>query len=663
MSLRNIVYIGLLLIIAFLSGGCSCDDNTTLGSISPDIKVLDETKTKEVTEISFGKVAKLYKKDIIIYISNTVQKSRALEVSEILFVDESGRPAPDGIFKVDRSILKVENGKPEMVTVSFVPADIIIYKYYVLIKSNAQTLSKRELKIPVSGEGMLPKMSLDKTELDFGNVWVNFTQTRDFVISNWTGTGAGPLSIYKFEFSNDIDSFSITQPDIRNLPIVVKAGESVTVTVSFIPLQVRDYAAILTMHTDDPENRMAKVNLKGKGIEQPKNEPPIAKIYAKVNGNWVECSESQPVELAVPGEIELSGHFSTDPNDDPIIGFQWNVAKDESNKEIIPEGSDYCFDCALGRNTHFKDSRKEITKFFGDIVGDYKVKLVVKDATTLESSPAFCTINGYAAQALHIELRWNTPLTDLDLHLINKSAISYEPYGSDGMFSCPCDCYTGNRNPDWGIPIPYKNICGSTDAGGPDDDIEGFPSVDTGSDEFCCLNPYGNSCDPECIPNYGADAVCIASNDAGESYLTKDPTCYKGGKKCVLTCEEDTENPDYKAAKEDNPTLDIDDVEGFGPENINIVSPSEGNYMITVYYFNDQGIGSTDAWVKVYINGINKPEWNFGPFKLERSKQAWDVAIIQWPKKGSANEVIVQPLKPWSLRTVNKCIGCTCRLR
>ncbi len=655
------LYFLVLLVLSLLFIRCSCDDETSIGSISPDIKVLDETKSREVTELLFGKVAKLFKKDITVYISNTVQKSRELEVSEILFVDDKGNPAPSGLFKSDKSTLKVSNGKPEAVVISFTPADIVIYKYFVLIKSNAQTLSKRELKIPVSGEGMLPKMSLDKNELDFGNVWVTYTQTRDFVVSNWNGTGAGPLSIYKFEFSNDPDSFAITQPDIRELPVVVKAGESLTVTVSFIPQQIREYAGILTLHTDDPENREAKINLKGRGIEQPKNEPPVAKIYAKVKGNWVECNENNPVQLAVPGEIELSGKFSTDPNDDPIVGFQWNVAKDENSREIIPEGSDYCFDCAMGRNTHFKDSRKDITKFFGDIVGDYKVKLIVKDATSLESNPAFCPIQGYAAQALHIELRWNTPLTDMDLHLINLSAISYEPQGSDGMFSCPCDCYTGNRNPDWGSPVPYKNICGTTDAGEPGD-TEELPA-DSGDSQFCCQNPLGNTCDPECIPNYGVDAVCISSNDAGESLLTRDPACYKGGNKCVLTCEPDTDSPDYKAAVEDNPTLDIDDVEGFGPENINIVSPAEGNYKITVYYFNDQGIGSSDAWVKLYINGINKPEWIFGPFTLNKSKQAWDVAIIQWPKKGSGDTVKVVPLQPWTLRSISKCIGCTCKLR
>lgn len=639
---------------------CSCEDEVTLTSILPDIRVLDETKTRELTEIVFGKVAKLYKTDKKIYIENTIEKSKPLEISEVSFVDDNGKPAPAGIFKSDKSTLSVENKKPQMITISFTPADIVIYKYYLLMKSNARTESKRELKIPISGEGMLPKMSLDKTELDFGDVWVTYTQTRGFVVSNWNGTGAGPLSIYKFEFSNDTDSFTITQPDIRELPIVVKEGESLTVTVSFIPQQIREYASVLTLYTDDPENHEAKINLKGRGIEQPKNEPPIAKIYAKVKGDWVECNENNPVQLPVPGEIELSGKFSTDPNDDPIVGFQWNIAKDENNKEMIPDGSDYCFDCAMGRNTHFKDSRKDITKFYGDIVGDYKIKLVVRDATSLESNPAICPIQGYAAQALHIELRWNTPLTDLDLHLINQSAISYEPQGSDGMFSCPCDCYTGNRNPDWGVPIPYKDICGENDAG-QSDDVEEL-SLDYGGG-FCCQNPYGNTCDPECIPNYGADAVCISTNDAGDSFLARDPACYKGGSRCVLTCEPDVDNPDYKEAIEDNPTLDIDDVEGFGPENINIVSPAEGNYKITVYYFNDQGIGSTDAWVKLYINGINKPEWNFGPFTLNKSKQAWDVALIQWPKKGSGDSVKVVPIQPWTLRSVSKCIGCTCKLR
>lgn len=647
--------------LSFLVYGCNCSDDTSLASISPDIKVLNANKTEEVTEIIYGKVAKAYRKDFTIYIQNSVEKARDLEVSSITFVDEKGNPPPSGLFKTDKTSLRVSYTKPEPVIVSFTPLDVVIYKYFMVIKNNSLKVDRRELKIPLSGEGMLPKLSLSTNELDFGNVWVGYTQTRDFVISNWNGTGAGPLSVYKFEFSNDRDSFSITQPDVRDLPIVVKEGSSLTVTVSFMPLEIRDYGAILTLYTDDPEARTVKVNLKGKGIEVPKNEPPIAKIFAKVNNEWVECKD-EPLELAVPGEIELSGEFSTDPNDDPIRGYYWTIAKDENNKDIAPEGSDYCFDCAKGRNTHFKDSRKGITRFFGDIVGDYQVRLIVEDAIALKSAPVFCKISGYAAQALHIELRWNTPLTDLDLHLINLSAISYDPPTSDGTFTCPCDCFTGDRNPDWGIAIPYKNICGPSDVSTVYD-IEEIPYEDSGSFDVCCANPYGNSCDPECIPNYGVDATCIISNDAGESYLAKDPACYKGGNRCVLVCEPDTEDINYKVAIEDNPTLDIDDVEGFGPENINIIQPSVGNYKITVYYFNDAGIGSSDAWVKVYINGINKPEWTFGPFTLERSKQAWDVAVIQWPERGSADPVKVTPLKPWTLRDVNKCIGCTCKLR
>jgi hypothetical protein len=74
-------------------------------------------------------------------------------------------------------------------------------------------------------------------------------------------------------------------------------------------------------------------------------------------------------------------------------------------------------------------------------------------------------------------------------------------------------------------------------------------------------------------------------------------------------------------------------------------------------------VGSSDAWVKLYINGINKPEWTFGPFTLNKSKQAWDVATIQWPKKGSSDPVVVQALQIWTLKTIFKCIGCTCQLR
>jgi hypothetical protein len=50
-----------------------------------------------------------------------------------------------------------------------------------------------------------------------------------------------------------------------------------------------------------------------------------------------------------------------------------------------------------------------------------------------------------------------------------------------------------------------------------------------------------------------------------------------------------------------NPSLDIDDLSGFGPENITIEAPADGNYTVGVDFFS----GSTpcNALVKIFIGG------------------------------------------------------------
>lgn len=78
-----------------------------------------------------------------------------------------------------------------------------------------------------------------------------------------------------------------------------------------------------------------------------------------------------------------------------------------------------------------------------------------------------------------------------------------------------------------------------------------------------------------------------------------------------------------------NPTLDIDDVDGFGPENINVGAPEDGQtYRIIVHYWDDWGTGPTDAVVRIYIDGALVLERQRN---LPYTDRIWDVARIQWP--------------------------------
>jgi hypothetical protein len=77
----------------------------------------------------------------------------------------------------------------------------------------------------------------------------------------------------------------------------------------------------------------------------------------------------------------------------------------------------------------------------------------------------------------------------------------------------------------------------------------------------------------------------------------------------------------------DNPTLDIDDWSGYGPENTNIDSPADGTYDVKVHYYQDNGDGDVTATVRIWLNGEEAAEFR----KVMEYDQVWDVASITWP--------------------------------
>lgn len=84
-----------------------------------------------------------------------------------------------------------------------------------------------------------------------------------------------------------------------------------------------------------------------------------------------------------------------------------------------------------------------------------------------------------------------------------------------------------------------------------------------------------------------------------------------------------------------NPSLDIDDVDGFGPENINLDQPENSKqYRVFVHYFSDDAMGPTNATVRIYLSG----ELRYEQIKNLTNDIVWDVATIDWPT-GEINEI------------------------
>lgn len=165
--------------------------------------------------------------------------------------------------------------------------------------------------------------------------------------------------------------------------------------------------------------------------------------------------------------------------------------------------------------------------FRPDLAGEFPVAIT---ATDDDGQTATCTtlVRAIVDEGLRIEMFWNTPRTDMDLHLLNPSATAW--------FNAN-DCY-------------YANC------------------------------PRGLMWPPD-----GA---------------------------------------------ENDPSLDLDDTDGFGPENINIEEPAPGTYRVGVHAFSGDG-GVT---VRIYCGGSRtEPRATFGPTRLDdrsgsSSRDFWRVADV-----------------------------------
>lgn len=80
---------------------------------------------------------------------------------------------------------------------------------------------------------------------------------------------------------------------------------------------------------------------------------------------------------------------------------------------------------------------------------------------------------------------------------------------------------------------------------------------------------------------------------------------------------------------DDDPSLDVDDTDGAGPENANLHNPEyDTTYRIGVAYRGEHGFGASTAIVRVYLFGVLVYE---GERVLEAVGDFWEVASIDWP--------------------------------
>jgi hypothetical protein len=96
------------------------------------------------------------------------------------------------------------------------------------------------------------------------------------------------------------------------------------------------------------------------------------------------------------------------------------------------------------------------------------------------------------------------------------------------------------------------------------------------------------------------------------------------------------DNPDWgDPGQLDNPSLDADAIDGWGPETITIDEPWSGVYNVQVHYYGEDGnptcrgaCAPSVATVNIYLGGVLAASFEQ---LLDEQGQVWNVADIQWP--------------------------------
>lgn len=392
---------------------CACEEDALIGSF-PRMQV-------GVERIEFGAIPVGRTSTREVVIQNTGANSLSLAEPAVW-------ENPGGAFWGGEYDRVIEPGTQGVMQVVFGPPDIQRYESILVIKGNDP--ENQSVQVQLGGDGYRQgAIEVVPRHIDFGTVNAGSIALDTVYIRN---VGNGDLYVNRVDLTDFTKSsfpdYEVLNPFIALDPEdgkVPEGGEK-QIRVAYRPgpdsIPPGDgWLEVLAADPFQPETRVR--------LTASVNRAPVA-----------DAGPDQEVDPLAT--VTLDGSQSFDPDGHEPLSYEWALVR-------RPEGS----------SAAILDPAQEMPGFVPDLVGVYEAELWVTDSTGLRSLlPDRVVVTAVPAERLLIELVWDSPIADLDLHMLH-------PGGSLGG---ALDCYYGNRNPDWGDPGP------DDDPGLLRDDLMGF---------------------------------------------------------------------------------------------------------------------------------------------------------------------------------------------
>lgn len=352
----------------------------------------------------------------------------------------------------------------------------------------------------------------------------------------------------------------------ENKPITIPVNETINVPATCTPEEAKIGA------DGKPAPYTALVALQDNTVAA--NKQVALECWGTTSNCPTAIATSLEGEQIIPQqELHLVGSQSFAGPGQKIVKFKWTVLsmpKGAEGNAFWP--NDEAPDPQFGTKTWVTDfTGKKVEKITVNVAGEYKFGMQVLDDTNTEGCiAATFTVLCIPDEQIHVELLWDTPDD------VNKT--------DDGQ----------GAGADMDLHFTHPNA--------------ELAQV--------CENP----------PKLCNGQPCVCQDDLDKDGKP-DPWFHT-----LFDCFWFNPDPNWGSLDpgvDDNPGLDLDDTDGWGPENMNLANPQNSTiYQVGVHYWDDHGYGESVATVRIYIVGqlaaelisVSMNECDF-----------WWVKRISWP--------------------------------
>ncbi len=445
---------------------------------------------------------------------------------------------------------------------------------------------------------LVPRVAVAPGNVDFGQHAVPLAASTEMYVTN---SGQARADINLALSGPDAGVFSLPFEEAE-----IAAGDTLTVAMGFVPATYLQYQASLIVTSNDLDNPEITVDVLGEGIHAPTPDIEIDRLtldFGNVAGgstvmDFINLTNAGDATLEL-GLITAGGSGSFSLGSDPSNAL---IGPGDTVPVIVQysPSDDSGDNGSLSFASNDPDEPEVDVLLLGNGGSDIDYPVAEIDCPGTSAPPQWVALSAsdsYDPEGHKpLEYEWT---------------LSIRPPGSQAeltnLYTDATSLFTDSAG-DYEVKLVVENAIGTRSAAArcniaaiPIDELHVELSWDTSqADLDLHLLEDG-------VPFYQSPGDCNWCN----------------------------KNPKWAAdGTADDPRLDLDDQYGYGPENINILEPADGQYHVKVHYFDDHGDDAVTATVRIYAY----QELVYQDSQVMHRNDRWDVAVVNWPD-GTAGHV------------------------